>query len=142
MSMNLDRKFLHEESLKGGEQMRIFNRKKEAKEPTVHDFSGTLGQRIRAVRETKEYGATDTRRVSRSELSPRNPSGYDYNKNTDISDNSGNRSPDDRTANVSRNKSSSGQIRGTMIHRSGAKTLTGHSVVPDRPDTVQNSGSD
>jgi len=117
--------------------------KKTAREPSIHDFSGTLGQRIRSVREEKEYRAHSSPAVQgrRFELNFRKPSQYDSNRGTQLSSNSGNTSPNDSIANVSRNKSSSGQIRGTMIHRHGAKTLSGRSVVADRADTVQNSGS-
>lgn len=117
--------------------------KKETREPTIHDFSGTLGQRIRAVRETKEYGATDNSKVSRVELNPRKPSQYDYNRNTHPIHTSGNIRPDDTHANVSRGSAARGGGRmGTMIQRGGAKTLTGRSVVADREDKVLDSGSD
>jgi len=120
-----------------------FKKKEQRREPTVHDFTGTLGQRIRAVRETKEYGATDNSKVSRVELNPRKPSQYDYNRDTLPIHTSGNIRPDDTDANVSRGSAARGGGRmGTMIQRGGAKTLTGKSVVADREDKVINSGSD
>lgn len=119
-----------------------FRKEKKQPEPSIHDFDGTLGQRLRAVRETREYGATDSRRAPKRELSPSKPVQYDSNKNTLPISNSGNSRPDDTNANVSRGSAArGGGRRGTMIQRNSAKTLTGRSVIPDREDKVLNSGS-